>query len=223
MQQPLGWLRHTCICFALMSKSLPNFAWPDFYFQVFKNICQSLRNTHGNMGIIAGFSLVKNAAGELETARSPFHVPTDAAAKPCCFIHLLGCFFFVFFCQIISLLKFNFYFVQRCTSVTVAQFHGLNDRALILLEQEGADTVWIDRTWQIVAFLITIFIWASISHGWPLPPQPTCCILVIKYLCGWCWNKSPLVENEMEFFFTALQFLMNMRSVLETNQEHVLH
>lgn len=110
MQQPASWLRHAPICFALMSKSPPNFSWPDFYFQVFENICQSLRNTHGNLGINAGFSLVKNAAGVLETARNPCYVPTDAAAKPCCFIHLLGC----FFCQIISMLKLNFYFVQRC-------------------------------------------------------------------------------------------------------------
>lgn len=40
--------------------------------------------------------------------------------------------------------------------------------------------------------------------------------------CPWCWNKCPLVENEMDFFFTASQFLMNMRIVLKRNREHVL-
>lgn len=186
-----------------MSNSPPNFSWPDFYFQVFKNICQSLRNTHGNLGINAGFSLVKNAAGELETAWNPCYVPTDAAAKPCCFIHLLG-FFFVKSSQCWSwtFILCSAADVSHCGPVSWS----LNDRTLILLEQEGADTVWIDGTWQIVAFLITIFIWASISHGWPLLPQPTCFMLFIKYLCGWTapdvgGGGSPIVENEMDFFF----------------------
>lgn len=105
-----------------MSKSPPNFSLPDFYFQVFKNICQSLRNTHGNLGINAGFSLVKNAAGELETAWNPCYVPTDAAAKPCCFIHLLGCFFLSNHLNVEVELLFC---AALRTSVTVAQFHGV--------------------------------------------------------------------------------------------------
>lgn len=190
MQQPASWLRHAPICFALMPKSPPNFSWPDFYFQVFENICQSLRNTHGNLGINAGFSLVKNAAGVLETARNPCYVPTDAAAKPCCFIHLLGCFFVKSSqCWSWTFILCSAADVSHCGPVSWS----LNDRTLILLEQNWrnmADCCFLDHHLYLGVYQSRLTFTSS-THMFYFIHK-----ISLWLDCPWCWGeKSPIVEN----------------------------
>lgn len=203
MQQSAGWLHHACICFALMSKSLPNFAWPDFYFLSLK-----ISVTHSETHTVIWESLLDYSWSRMQQVNYRQRgvlvmFQQTLQQNPV----VLSIFKEGGGCQIIWMLKFNFYFVQRCARQSLwpsfMDFEWQNSHSV-----EGGSRHHLN--WRNIADCC--FLDHHLYLGFYQSQLTFTCSTHIFYFihkismwldCLWCWITGPLFENKMKFLSTA--------------------